>query len=171
EDLEIIRDIFNDAWSQNWGFVPFTPAEFKELGKNLKMLVDFEFIRIAEVEGEPAAMIVMFPNINEVVQDLNGSLLPFGWLKLLWRLKVSRPKSARIPLMGVRRRYQGSSLGAALALMVIAELHVVARRRGIEEVDMSWILEQNQGVRNIIESIGSSLYKRYRIYQKDFNQA
>ncbi|MDH3961234.1 MAG: N-acetyltransferase, partial [Desulfuromonadales bacterium] len=84
EDLEIIRDIFNDAWSQNWGFVPFTPAEFKELGKNLKMLVDFEFIRIAEVEGEPAAMIVMFPNINEVVQDLNGSLLPFGWLKLLW---------------------------------------------------------------------------------------
>lgn len=171
EDLEIIRDIFNDAWSQNWGFVPFTPAEFKELGKNLKMLVDFECIRIAEVEGEPAAMIVMFPNINEVVQDLNGCLLPFGWLKLLWRLKVSGPKSARIPLMGVRRRYQGSSLGAALALMVIAELHVVARRRGIEEVDMSWILEQNQGVRNIIESIGSSLYKRYRIYQKDFNQA
>ena len=116
-------------------------------------------------------MIVMFPNVNEVVKDLDGRLLPFGWLKLLWRLKVAGPKSARIPLMGVRRCYQGSSLGAALALMVIAPLHEVANRRGIEEVDMSWILEQNQGVRNIIESIGSTLYKRYRIYQKDFNEA
>jgi hypothetical protein len=167
EDLEIIRDIFNDAWSQNWGFVPFTSAEFKELGKNLKLLVDLECIRIAEIENKPVAMIVMFPNVNEIIKDLNGRLLPVGWLKFLWRLKVAGPKSARIPLMGVRRCYQGSSLGAALALMVIAPIREVALRRGIEEVDMSWILEQNQGARNIIESIGSTLYKRYRIYQKD----
>jgi GNAT superfamily N-acetyltransferase len=167
EDLEIIRDIFADAWSQNWGYIPFTPAEFVELGKNLKLLVDPEWVRIAEVDGDPAAMIVMFPNVNEMISDLNGRLLPLGWLKLLWRLKVSGPKSSRIPLMGVRQRYQGGRLGAALSLMMIAPLHVIARNRGIREVDMSWILEQNQGVRNIIESLGSEMYKRYRIYQKE----
>jgi len=169
EDLEIIRDIFEDAWSENWGFVPFTSAEFAELGKNLKFLVDLESVRIAEVDGLPAAMIVMFPNVNELMKDLKGRLLPFGWLKLLWRLKVVGAKTARIPLMGVRRQYQGSRLGATLALMVIAPVHEIARKQGIKEVDMSWILEQNQGVRKIIESVGSTVYKRYRIYQKDFS--
>ena len=169
EDLEIIRDIFEDAWSENWGFIPFTPAEFTELGKSLKFLVDFESARIAEIDGEPAAMIVMFPNLNEIIMDLNGRLLPFGWLKLLWRLKVVGAKSARIPLMGVRRRYQGSRMGATLAMMVISPLHERARKQGIKEVDMSWILEQNQGMRNIIETVGCDLYKRYRIYQKDLN--
>jgi len=167
EELEIIRDIFEDAWSQNWGFVPFTPAEFAELGKNLKLLVDAESVRIAEVDGEPAAMIVMFPNLNELIKDLNGRLLPLGWLKLLWRLKVVGARSSRIPLMGVRRRYQGSLLGAALALMVISPIHEKARRQGFAEVDMSWILEQNQGMRKIIDEVGGKLYKRYRIYQKD----
>jgi GNAT superfamily N-acetyltransferase len=167
EELEIIRDIFEDAWSENWGFIPFTAEEFAELGKNLKFLVDAEWVRIAEVDGEPAAMLVMFPNLNEMIRDLNGRLLPFGWLKLLWRLKVVGARSARIPLMGVRRRYQGTLLGAALALMVIAPVHEKARRQGIKAVDMSWILEQNQGMRKIIDSVGSILHKRYRIYQKE----
>jgi len=171
EDLAIIREIFEDAWAENWGFIPFTTAEFTELGKNLKFLVDLESVRIAEVDGEPAAIIVMFPNINELIKDLNGRLLPFGWLKLLWRLKVVGAKSARVPLMGVRRCYQGSRLGATLAMMVISPLHERARQQGIREVDMSWILEQNQGMRSIIETVGCELYKRYRIYQKDLSEA
>lgn len=171
EDLAIIQDIFEDAWSENWGFLPFTPEEFADLGKNLKLLVDAESVRIAELDGEPAAMIVLFPNINEMIKDLNGRLLPFGWLKLLWRLKVVGAKSARVPLMGVRRQHQGSRLGATLALMVISPLHVMARQRGIQDVDMSWILEQNQGMRKIIESIGCLPYKRYRIYQKELSEA
>ena len=169
EELEIIRDIFEDAWSENWGFIPFTLAEFTELGKNLKFLVDPESVSIAEVDGEPVAMMVMFPNLNEMIRDLNGRLLPFGWLKLLWRLKISGARSARVPLMGVRRRYQGTMLGAALALMSIAPIHEHACRKGIAEVDMSWILEQNKGMRKIIELLGSDTYKRYRIYQKDLN--
>ena len=167
EELEILRDIFEDAWSGNWGFIPFTAEEFAELGKNLKLLVDAESVRIAEVDGEPAAMIVMFPNLNELIRDLNGRLFPLGWLKLLWRLKVAGARSARIPLMGVRKRYQGSLLGAALALMVIAPIHEKARSQGIKDVDMSWILEQNQGMLKILDEVGSILYKRYRIYQKD----
>jgi hypothetical protein len=167
EDLAIIKDIFEDAWSSNWGFLPFTTEELAEMGKNLKLLVPPEFVRIAEVDGEPAAMMVVFPNLNEAVRDLNGRLLPLGWLKLLWRLKVSGVKTGRVPLMGVRRRYQGSRLGATLALMMITSLQSSVRRRGMEEVEMSWILESNMGMRSIIESLGGKPYKRYRIFQKN----
>jgi hypothetical protein len=167
EDLAIIKDIFEDAWSNNWGFVPFTTEEFSELGKNLKLLVPLDYIRIAEVDGEPAAMMALFPNLNEAIRDLDGRLLPFGWLKLLWRLKVSGVKTGRVPLMGVRRRFQGGRLGATLALMLITSLQTSSREHGMEDVEMSWILESNKGVRNIIESIGGKPYKRYRIYQKD----
>ncbi|MBT8368188.1 MAG: N-acetyltransferase [Deltaproteobacteria bacterium] len=167
EELNIIRDIFNDAWSQNWGFVPFTNKEFEHLGKDLKMLADEELVKIAEVDGNPEAFIVLLPNINEIIRDLNGRLLPFGWLKILWRLKVKYPATARIPLMGVRCRYHGSLLGAALAFMVIADLKQPALKRGLKEVELSWVLEDNKGMRGIIESIGGRDYKTYRIYSKE----
>ena len=166
EELQIIRDIFNDAWSKNWNFVPFTNAEFEHLGKDLKMLADEELVKIAEVDGEPAAFMVLLPNINEVIRDLNGRLLPFGWAKLLWRLKVKYPKSARIPLMGVRCRYHDSLMGAALAFGVIADAREPAIKRGLKEVELSWVLEDNMGMRNIIESLGGRVYKTYRIYSK-----
>ena len=167
EELNIIRDIFNDAWSQNWGFIPWTNTEFEHLGKDLKMLVDEDLIAIAAVDGEPAAFMIILPNINEIIRDLNGRLLPFGWLKLLWRLKVKYPKTARIPLMGVRYRYHDSMLGAALAFSMFAALHPAAIKRGIKEVELSWILEDNKGMRNIIEAMGGRVYKTYRIYSKE----
>jgi len=166
EELKIFRDLFNDAWSQNWGFVPFTNKEFEHLGKDLKMLADEKLVKIAEVDGEPAAFMVLLPNINEVIRDLNGRLLPFGWLKMLWRLKVTYPKSARIPLMGVRCRYHSSMMGAALAFGMIADARQPAIKRGIEEVELSWILEDNMRMRSIIESLGGRVYKTYRIYSK-----
>ena len=166
-DLNIVRDIFEDAWSQNWGFIPFTKEEFDHVGRDLKQLVPDEFVRIAEVDGEPAAMMVVFPNINEAIRDLNGRLLPLGWLKLLWRLKVSFPKTARVPLMGVRKKFQKSRLGAALALMVVAATRDPALRRGIEQTELSWILEDNLGMRSILDGIGATVYKRYRIYKKE----
>jgi hypothetical protein len=167
EELQIIRDIFNDAWSKNWNFVPFTNAEFEHLGKDLKMLADEELVKIAEVDGEPAAFIVLLPNINEVIRDLNGRLFPFGWLKILWRLKVKYPKSARIPLMGVRCRYHDSLMGAALAFGVMVGVKQPALKRGLKEVELSWILEDNMSMRRIIESTGGKVYKTYRMYSKD----
>ena len=166
-ELQIIRDIFNDAWSQNWGFTPFTDEEFKHLGKDLKFIVPEELVSIAEVDGEPAAFLVVLPNINEAIRDLDGRLLPFGWLKLLWRLKVKTPTTARIPLMGVRRKYHDTVLGAALAFAIIADIMQPALRRGIGEMELSWILEDNKGMRNIIESISGQAYKTYRIYAKN----
>ena len=165
-ELEIIRDIFNDAWSQNWGFIPWTEAEFEHLGKDLKMLADEELIKIAEADGKPAAFMVVLPNINEVIRDLNGRLLPFGWLKMLWRLKVKYPKSARIPLMGVRSQYHNSLMGAALAFGIFADVQQQVLKRGIKEIELSWILEDNMRMRNIIESNSGRVYKTYRIYSK-----
>ena len=171
DELQIIRDIFNDAWSQNWSFVPFTNKEFEHLGKDLKMLADEKLVKIAEVDGEPAAFIVVLPNLNEVIRDLNGRLLPFGWLKILWRLKVRYPKSARIPLMGVRCRFHDSLMGAALAFGVISSTQQYGVSRGIKEVELSWILEDNKGMRAIIESIGGWVYKTYRIYSKQLAES
>jgi hypothetical protein len=167
EELEILQDIFEDAWSENWGFVPFTKAEFKHLGQSFKYLVPTEYIQIAEVDGSPDAMIIGIPNVNEVIKDLNGRLLPFGWLKLLWRLKVSRPKTARVPLMGVRKRHHNSLLGAALAVMVVERVRRLGVKYGAKEVELSWILEDNAGMKNILESIGGVVCKRYRIFGKD----
>jgi GNAT superfamily N-acetyltransferase len=157
QELETMRSIFNDAWSRNWSFVPFTEAEFQAVGKELLSLLPNDFIRIAEVDGMPAAFIVLLPNINEAIGDLDGRLMPLGWVKLVWRLKVRSPKSGRIALMGVRQEFQRTRLGPALAFLTIESLEEPARRRGIEKVEMSWVLESNKGTRNIIEQIGGRI--------------
>lgn len=167
EDFEIMRDIFNDAWAGNWGFVPFTAEEFADMAKTLAMLLDDEYVQIAELDGRPVAFIVALPNVNEAARDLGGRLLPFGWAKLLWRLKVRRPRTARVPLMGVRREFQHTRLGPALAFKVIDAVRKALVANGVNDVEMGWILESNDGMRNIIETIGGRILKRYRVYQKN----
>ena len=165
-ELEVMRQIFNDAWENNWNFTPFTEKEFQAVGKELLMIVPRDFIKIATLDGEDAAFIVLLPNINEVITDLNGRLLPFGWLKLLWRLKVGFPKSARVPLMGVKKQYQNTHFGPALAYLTIKGVIDAGTEKGIKNVEMSWILEQNHGARHIIESVGGKISKRYSMYEK-----
>jgi len=166
-ELEVLRDIFNDAWQDNWNFVPFTREEFYAVGKELLMIVPPDYMQIAAIDGEDAAFIVLLPNINEAIADLNGRLLPFGWAKLLWRLKANAPKSGRVPLMGVRKKYQNTRFGPALAYMTIKGVIDAGTARGLERLEMSWILDHNHGVRNIIESVGGEISKRYRMYEKD----
>jgi hypothetical protein len=166
-ELALIRDIFNDAWSRNYGFVPFTEEEFADVGKMVTLLSPTDYVQIAEVDGEPAAFIVAMPNINELIRGFGGRLLPLGWLKLLWGLKVRHPRSARVPLMGVRQSFQHSRLGPGLAFLVIDAVRKSLCARGVREVEMSWILEDNSGMRSIIEAIGGQLYKRYRLYEME----
>ena len=167
EDARIMLDIFNDAWQNNWGFVPLAEADWFETVSTLMKLMPDDYIQIAEYDGEPVAFIVALPNLNEAAHDLGGRLLPFGWAKLLWRLKVRHPKTARVPLMGVKQNFQHSRLGPTLAFMVIDAVRKALHARGVKDVEMGWILEDNDGMRSIIETIGGVAYKRYRVYQKD----
>jgi hypothetical protein len=166
-DFDVMRDIFNDAWQNNWSFVPFTQEEFRAVGNELLLVVPAEFIQIAEIDGVAAAFIVLLPDLNEAAADLNGRLFPFGWAKLLWRLKVGFPKAARIPLMGVRQQYQKTIFGPTMAYMLIESVLEPGIAKGGERVEMSWILESNKPTRNIIEKFGGKITKRYRMYEKN----
>ncbi|MBK1842675.1 dATP pyrophosphohydrolase [Azospirillum sp. YIM B02556] len=161
-----LTDIFNDAWSGNWGFVPLTPDEVDHMARQMKPLIDERLVWFAEVDGEPAAFAVCLPNLNEAIRDLDGRLLPFGWAKLLWRLKLSGVRSARVPLMGVRRRYADSLLGGLLGFLIMAAIRREAAALGLRRIEMSWILEDNQPMRRIAEAVGGRPYKTYRIYGK-----
>ncbi len=167
EELRLVMDIFNDAWSDNWGFVPMTQAEVTAMGRDLRFLVEGDYIQLAYFRDEPAAMAVSLPNLNAAIADLGGRLLPFGWTKLLWRVKMRPPVSARIPLMGVRRKHHGTIVGSALAIAVIDAIRAYHTRRGTCRAELSWILEDNAGMRRIIEQIGGRAYKTYRIYGRD----
>jgi GNAT superfamily N-acetyltransferase len=166
QELHTIVDIFNDAWSDNWSFVPMTPAEVRHMGKNLRPIVRAEYAWIGEANGEPAAMTVILPNLNEAIADLGGRLLPLGWAKLLWRLKVRGTRTARMPLMGVRKKYQGTQRGAALALGVIEAVRSWHAAHGAKEAELSWVLEDNRPTHDIIEMVGGRAYKTYRVYEK-----
>jgi hypothetical protein len=165
-DLDIMMGIFNDAWSKNWGFIPFTADEVKALGNNFKMLLKNEYIAIASYKGVPAAFVVTVPNVNEWFDGLNGKLLPFGWAKLARDVIKGRPKTIRMPLMGIRREFHDSLLGSSLALTVIETVRRYHTANGVTNGELSWILEDNLPMRHIIETFGASPYKTYRIYEK-----
>lgn len=166
EELDAMCEIFNDAWARNWGAVPFTQKEFRTVANEMLLLIPKELIQVARVDGEPAAFIVLLPNLNEALQGLDGKLFPFGWAKLLWRLKVKFTRSARVPLMGVKQKFQNRIMGPGLAFAVIDAVRHVAARMGVKTVEMSWVLEDNEGMRHIAEGIGGVIVKRYRIYER-----
>jgi hypothetical protein len=130
------------------------------------MLVTGDFVAIASVHGVPAAMCVTLPNLNEWYKDLHGKLLPFGWIKLMARMFSKRSRSVRLVLMGVRKEFQGTTQGAALAFAVIMAVRKYHLSRGVKQVEMSWVLEDNLGMRKIIETAGATHYKTYRVYEK-----
>lgn len=166
DEVAIIVDIFNDAWVDNWGMVPFTEAEAGALASTLRPIIVPDMVGIAEIDGEPMGMFIALPNLNEAIHDLNGRLLPFGWAKLIWRLKIAGVKTARVPLMGIRKEYQGTMLGSAITFGLIKVIFDNAARRGIEGGELSWILEDNAPMRRVIEGVGAKVYKTYRLYQK-----
>jgi hypothetical protein len=165
-EIRRIVDIYNDAWSGNWGFVPLTEPEGEAMAKQMRMLLDDRLVWFAEADGQAVAFIVALPNINEAVRDLNGRLFPFGWAKLLWRLKMRRVKSARVPLMGVRRSLSGTLIGSAIPLQLIGSVLPANADFGFRWIELSWILEDNLPMRRILERLGARAYKTYRVYGK-----
>jgi hypothetical protein len=167
DEIALLLDIINDAWSDNWGYVEMTKAEVDDLAGLLKFLLRPGDVAIAEYRGQPAAFAAIFPNLNEAIADLNGRLFPLGWAKLLWRMKVRRTKTARMPLMGVRKALQTSPVGAALALAVIESVRNFNFAHGVVDSELSWVLARNQRVQHVISLVGAKPYKRYRVYEKN----
>jgi GNAT superfamily N-acetyltransferase len=170
DEAALICDILNDAWSDNWGFVPFTPEEIAYTGKKLKPLVHPDLIRIAEYDGEPVAFMMTLPDLNQAQMRLNGRTgkpSPLGLLKLLLWLRKPRPADMRVPLMGVRKHLQSSRLASQLAFMMIEYIRQAAiARYGAVRGEIGWILEDNQGMVAIADAINASVNREYRIYAK-----
>jgi GNAT superfamily N-acetyltransferase len=167
EEAEIILNILNDAWGDNWGFVPITESEIKHTGKKLKPIVYEDLIRIAEVDGRPVAFMMTLPDLNEALKPLNGSLFPFGWAKLLWWLRKPKVRTMRVPLMGVIKELQSSRLASQLAFMMIEFIRRDSvQYYGSSRGELGWILEDNQGMVAIAEAINSKVNKVYTIYDK-----
>ncbi|MBA3525325.1 MAG: N-acetyltransferase [Pseudomonadota bacterium] len=167
EEARVILGLLNDAWSENWGFVPLTEAEIAYAGKKLKPIIYPDMVRVAELDGEPVGFMIILPDINELTLDLDGNLLPFGWAKLLWRLRKPKTTRARVPLMGLARKLHQTRLGTQIAFMLIE----LTRRGAVETCgvtfgEFGWILEENKGMLSIAELPGSSVNHVYRVYEK-----
>jgi hypothetical protein len=165
-EVATLTEILNDAWSGNWGFTPTTEAETRALARSLRQVVEPRLIWFAEIDGKPVACLIALPNINEAIADLDGELMPFGWAKLLWRLKVRGLKTLRVPLMGVRRNLARSLRGRMLPFQLIGAVAAEAQAMGYERAEFSWILEDNTAMRRICEARGATRYKTYRLYRK-----
>lgn len=167
-EAKLVLDILNEAWSDNWGFVPLTDAEIAFAAKKLRPVMFPDLIRIAEVEGQPVAFMLTLPDVNELTRDLDGRLFPFGWAKLLWRLRTPKVRRMRVPLMGVRKHLQGTRMASLLAFMMIEYTRRASvANYGASRGEIGWILEDNEPMRSIAKAIDAHITRTYRIYEKD----
>jgi GNAT superfamily N-acetyltransferase len=165
-ELGIIMSIFNDAWKDNWGFVPATPAEVKKMGEEMRLIIDREIALIAEIDDKPVGVCVMLPNVNEIIRDFDGKLGPVQLAKLLWRLKVKRPKTARLMLLGISGEIRGVKKYGALSHSLYVQIAKSGEKLGYEWGELSWTLEDNHRINLGIKSMGASVYKKYRVYER-----
>jgi hypothetical protein len=165
-DLRIIMEVYNDAWSENWAFVPFTERELSKMAADLKLIAFPELSYITEVDGEPAAVALALPNLNELIADLKGKLGPLGLPKLVWRLKVVGPHTARLIILGIRKKFRNQRKYAALSAYLYAKMNAAGKRLGLEGGELSWTLEDNAPVNTAIKVMGGKVYKKYRIFEK-----
>ena len=172
-DREVVTmvDILNDAWSENWGATPVTEAETKHLANSLKLILIPDWIWFMDIDGETAAFIVLLPNLNDAIRDLDGKLLPFGWAKLIWRLKFQPVRGGRVPLMGVKKKFTRDRRGMMAPFLLIDAIRGKSVTRGLKRAEYSWILEDNRPMRHILEGLSAYIYKTYRIYQKQIAPA
>jgi len=167
-EAAIIVDIFNDAWCENWGFVPWTYEEFMSSADALKLLLPPESGFMIELDGKPEAFGIVLPNLHEITGDLDGRLLPFGLVKLIARARKHIYKSGRLALFGVRRALHRKAAGGAVILAFIHEIRRRSRSYAMQNIEFGWVLENNMGMRRPIELAGARIDKIHRIYEKRF---
>ena len=164
-EIALVLDMFNDAWSENWGFIPFNEAQIKIMAKELRPLLNSKSLWIAEYKGEPIAFALFLPDLNELADGLDGKLFPFGWAKLLYRLKIRGPRRARLPLAGLRRKFHKTKHGMFAAIGSFEAAIWAQYEQGVTEIESSWVLEDNTDLIGLCRSYGMEIYKTYRIYE------
>jgi len=164
-EVRTILDLYNDAWSERWGFVPATDAEAAQMAKELKLIVDPRIIPIVEIDGVPAGVALGVPDFNWAMKPLNGNLFPFGWLRFLWRLKVRRPSVGRLLLFGIKKEFR-TRKWAGLLYLLCDEMYKGAVESNLDWAEFSWTLEDNGLINSLIMKVGAERYKTYRIYAK-----
>ena len=166
-EVATILGILNDAWSDNWGFVPFTPAEVAYAGKKLRPLIFEELNMIAELDGRPVAFMLTWPDINAALAKIRGKLFPFGWITMLRWLRHPKRAGMRVPLMGVLKELHNSRLASQLAFMMIEDIRQQANTKfASTRGEIGWILEDNQGMLAIADTINSAINREYVIYER-----
>jgi GNAT superfamily N-acetyltransferase len=162
-DSQRLAAVFNEAWKNNWGFVPFTKAEAEHMAKEMRPIIDPAMTLIAEIDNAPVAFVICVPDINVALQRINGRLmrfgLPVGLLKLLWHRRKIR--KARFVALGVLEKYRGAGIAEMLVLQVLQD----GASRGFT-AELSMTLEENVLVNRFIETMGASKYKTYRIFRR-----
>ncbi len=169
-EAALIVDIFNDAWSENWGFVPFTYEEFMSTADALKYIMPPEGGFVIELDGAAQAFGIVLPNLHEITADLDGKLLPLGLPRVISRIRNHIFKSGRLALFGVRRALHRKAAGGAVILAFIEECRRRSRGNAIEHCEFGWVLEDNLGMRRPIELAGAKIDKIHRIYEKDLTR-
>lgn len=162
EDVELVKIVYNEVWSKNWGFVPLTDAEIDHIAKELKPVVDPDLAIFAFVDGEPAGFSLTLPDMNQALIKINGRLFPFGLIKLLWYSR--KIDTVRVFIMGVREKFRHLGIDAVFYY----ETYTRGTRKGFHKGEFSWILEDNYNMRNTLEKMGARIYKTYRIFEKEF---
>ena len=160
EEASLVRNLYNKCWSQNWGFIPLDDEDFAYMAKDMKSMVDADFLLVAEMNGVPIGFSLTIPDFNQATQSLKGKLLPFGWLKFL--LAKRKINYARTILMGVLPEYR--KLG--VDLVMVFKTMQAAFDKGITAGECSWILADNRAMNKILEGYGADKYKTYRVYEK-----
>lgn len=166
EDIRVIMDIYNDAWSDNWGFVPLTEKELLKMAADTKLILMPEITKITSIDGEPAAVALGLPNVNELIKDLGGQLFPFGLAKMLWRLRVRGPKSGRLVILGIRKKWRHVRKYAGLSAYLYVEMNRAAHLLGMKDSELGWTLEDNAAINAGIRLMGGRIDKKYRVYEK-----
>jgi len=166
QEVTLLVEIFNDAWSDNWGFVPFSPIEVKALASEIRPFFRGEYGRFLLVRGEPVGVFVVLPNLNEIIAPFHGKLLPFNWAKLVWRLKREKVRSFRIPLIGIQRKWQSTPVGGLLLAALVRDIVRQAQRYDADWLEYSWVVETNTQAISAIETVTGPPVKTYRIYAK-----
>ena len=168
QEANLIIGILNDAWSDNWGFVPITASEIKYVSKKMKDIIFEDLVLIAEVDGEPVAFMMAWPNINEKIVNYGGRLFPFNIIDLLLWLRKPKTHTVRVPLMGVVKRLQTSRLASQLAFMLTEQIRRAAVMPPFESTmgDFGWVLKSNGPMLSVADATGGTINKEYLIYEK-----